>query len=98
MPGIQRLAGDVAANHKTVEAALVILEKEGLIVPQGAGRPRRINPLPGDVHVPSLRLAILNYEPPDRIERFVIEMLHALFAMPAESLLRSGITMQICTA
>ncbi len=78
MPGIHQLAAGLVANHKTVKAALGLLEKEGLLVPQGAGRARRIAALLGDAPVPSLRLAILNYDPPDRIERFVIEMLHAL--------------------
>lgn len=78
MPGIQQLAAGLAANHKTVKAALGLLEKEGLLVPQGAGRARRIAALPGDAPLPSLRLAILNYDPPDRIACYVIEMLHAL--------------------
>lgn len=78
MPGIHQLADGLVVNHKTAKAALVLLEKEGLISTQGAGRARRINPLSGDAPVPSLRLAILNYDPPDRIEPYDIEMLHAL--------------------
>ncbi len=78
MPGIQQLAAGLVANHKTVKAALALLEKEGQLMPQGTGRARRIAVLSGDAPVPSLRLAILNYDPPDRIERFVVELLHGL--------------------
>lgn len=78
MPGIHQLAAGLVANHKTVKAALMLLEKEGLLVPQGAGRARRIAALPGDAPVPSLRVAILNYDPPERIAGYVIELLHSL--------------------
>ena len=78
MPGIQRLAGDVVANHKTVEAALVILENEGFLERQGAGRRRRILVPRGKMKKKALRIAILNYEPLEAVERFVIELQHAL--------------------
>ncbi len=80
MPGIHQLAADLVANHKTVKSAVGLLEKEGLLVPQGVGRARRIAELPCGAPVPSLHLAILNYDPLDQIEPYDVEMLHALQA------------------
>ena len=42
MPGVHRLAADFQVNRKTVEAALQLLEGEGLLIGQGVGRRRRI--------------------------------------------------------
>ena len=78
MPGIHQLAADLVVNHKTVEAGLGILEKEGLLERQGAGRWRRILMPRGKMKEKALRIAILNYEPPESVERFVIELQHAL--------------------
>ncbi|BCX48443.1 hypothetical protein HAHE_23510 [Haloferula helveola] len=58
VPGIHPLAAELGVNHKTVKSALELLEKEGLLVPQGPGRKRRIDMLRGhSSHV--LRIAIL---------------------------------------
>jgi DNA-binding GntR family transcriptional regulator len=42
MPGVNPLVAALGVNHKTVEAALRMLEDEGLLVNQGRGRQRRI--------------------------------------------------------
>lgn len=68
MPGGPTLAAELGIDKKTVEAGLRLLEEEHLLIPQGAGRPRRIK-LPANVAPPSLRVAILNYEPLAQIER-----------------------------
>lgn len=61
MPGVPTLAAELGVNHKTVKAALGMLEDERLLVNQGRGLQRRIV-LPED-HAPSgLRVAILLYE------------------------------------
>ena len=60
-----------------MEAALRLLEKEGLLVPQGAGRRRRIR-LPEDGGAPSLRVAILAGEPADRAMDYMVELQHEL--------------------
>ena len=65
MPGIHQLAAELAVNHKTVKAALEILQKEGLLVSQGSGKPRRIE-LKDIPPTQSMRIAILPYEPSDR--------------------------------
>lgn len=44
MPGSQKLGKELGLNHNTVEAALCLLEEEGLIIAQGHGRPRGVTP------------------------------------------------------
>ena len=41
MPGRHELAAELGINHKTAEAALRLLEGQGLLLRQGAGRGRR---------------------------------------------------------
>ncbi len=65
MPGIHRLSAELSVNRHSVEAALTQLEKEGLLVPQGAGRRRQIV-LPKNITPPGLRVGFLLYEPADR--------------------------------
>ena len=64
MPGVNRLAPELGINDKTVEVALRLLEKEGLLVGQGPGRRRKIV-LPEDHAPPALRVAVLYYEKGD---------------------------------
>jgi DNA-binding LacI/PurR family transcriptional regulator len=78
MPGIHQLAAGLLVNHKTVKAALGVLEKEGLLVPQGAGRRRRIVFPQGGARTSSLRVALLNYDPLDRIPGYTTELMHIL--------------------
>ncbi len=61
MPGRDGLAAELGINRKTVEAALKLLEKEGLLVSQGPGRRRRIVLPKGGLEAPPLRVAILRY-------------------------------------
>lgn len=42
MPGRYVLARELGVNHKTVESALGLLEKEGLLLRQGPGKGRKI--------------------------------------------------------
>mgnify|MGYP000217237038 CR=1 FL=1 len=59
MPGLNSLAPELEVSTKTVEAALRLLEKEGLLVAQGAGRRRKII-LPEELSKPpGLRVALL---------------------------------------
>lgn len=80
MPGAPNLALKLGVDHRMVIAAFGLLENEGLLVPQGAGRRRRIV-LPED-HSPSgLRVQILPYEKSDRQLYYVIDLLHRLLEM-----------------
>ena len=77
MPGVHFLAAEMGVHRKTADSALRLLENEGLLIPQGAGRRRRIV-LPGDRTRPSLRLAILVSELSDRRSDYMIELQHGL--------------------
>ena len=77
MPGVHRLAADFQVNRKTVEAALQLLEGEGLLIGQGVGRRRRID-LSANHDRPSLRVAILLFEPSDNDLSFIVDLKHQL--------------------
>jgi DNA-binding transcriptional regulator YhcF (GntR family) len=65
IPGAPTLAKELEVDRKAVITALLLLEGEGLLVGQGAGRRRKIVS-PAD-HAPSaLRVAMLLYEPSDQ--------------------------------
>jgi DNA-binding LacI/PurR family transcriptional regulator len=77
LPGVNPLAAELEVNHKTVKAALRILEDEGLLLNQGRGIQRRIA-LPESHAPPALRVAVLAFDLVDRSDRFMIEMCHLL--------------------
>jgi DNA-binding LacI/PurR family transcriptional regulator len=77
MPGVHWLATELGVNRKTADAALRQLEREGLLVPQGAGRRRQIV-LPGGLSASSLRVAILVGEAADRRQDYMIKIQHEL--------------------
>jgi len=77
MPGVHPLVAELGVNHKTVKAALRILEDEGLLVNQGRGVQRRIA-LPDDHAPPALRVAVLAFDLVARSERFMVELCHLL--------------------
>lgn len=77
MPGSGRLAEDLGVGHGTIDAALDLLEKEGLLVPQGVGRRRRIELSTGHAP-PSLRIGILLYQGSDRQLHYMVDLVHEL--------------------
>lgn len=77
MPGAHPLAEDLGVNHKTVKAALLELEQEGLLVRQGSGLGRRIV-LPEGSAPPSLRIAMLSFSPPAQGHIYQIDLRHRL--------------------
>lgn len=77
MPGRIELAKELGINGKTVEEALRQLEREKLLIPQGAGKRRKISISKAARH-PSLRVAVLNYEPETRGENYIIDLVHQL--------------------
>lgn len=77
VPGRHELASELGINSKTVEAALKQLEREKLLLPQGAGRRRRVA-VPDHAKTPSLRLAVLDYEPETRRKNYMVDLLHLL--------------------
>ena len=79
MPGAHPLAEELGVNHKTVKAALQLLEKEGLLVGQGAGLRRKIV-LPEGHAPPALRVAVLSYEKGDEAHDLFIRFQNKLVA------------------
>ena len=79
MPGVIRLEAELGVNRKTVDSALQLLEIEGLIVGQGAGR-RRLIVRPGERRSQrSLRVALLLGEGSrDQRVDYIVELQHAL--------------------
>ena len=79
MPGVIRLARELGAARKTVEAALCEMEKEGLLVAQGHGRGRVIATTDAQVKRP-LRIAILVLEPASAslTEGYMVDLLRRL--------------------
>lgn len=79
LPGKHELAAELGLNNKTIEAALWQLEKDGLLIPQGAGRRRRINPK-GGKSSRALRVAILALDlEADRKLDYMVALHHSLF-------------------
>jgi len=76
LPGRKPLAERYGVNHKTVEAAMALLEVEGLLENQGQGRKRRVV-LPRNASMP-MRVCILSYDRNDRQLPYMIELQHLL--------------------
>jgi DNA-binding LacI/PurR family transcriptional regulator len=77
MPGAKKLAKSLGVNHKTVDTAADLLEDQGLLKSQGPGKPRLII-CPKNMTIPSLRVAILIYEPEDADLPIITELRHRL--------------------
>jgi len=78
MPGVLRLEAGLGVNRNTLEAALRLLEHEGLLAPQGAGRRRRIEAPASGASARPLRVAILVYEAADRKIDYMVDLKHEL--------------------
>lgn len=77
MPGAPSLAVELGVDHRMVISAFGLLEKEGLLESQGAGRRRRVV-LSENLSPPALRVQILPYEESDRQQFYIVELLHRL--------------------
>ena len=78
MPGAPLLAAELGIDRKTVEAALRQLETEELLLPQGAGRARRIRLPHGKKVSRQMRVAILLCEESDRKRDYMVHLQHLL--------------------
>jgi len=74
MPGIKQLKRTLGVNSRAVEDALHQLESEGLLVPQGAGRPRLIRIPKDSGRSAQLRVAIMRHEPEDKAWTFALKL------------------------
>lgn len=61
LPGVKALGEELGVNHKTVKAALAILEAEGILLNRGRGVKRRIVTSKIDL-LPVMRVGILFYD------------------------------------
>ena len=77
MPGVDRLASMLGCSQRTVLGALARLEREGLLVKQGAGRRSRITPESGS-EACSLRVAILLGLAEDIRLDYIVNLQHQL--------------------
>lgn len=78
MPGLLSLAGELGVGKDTVEAAMRILEQEGLLLAHGQGRRRVLAPEGGGRVKRQLRIARLDYDPPANTEQWIHELLYRL--------------------
>ncbi len=78
VPGVLVLAAELGVNHKTVEAALRFLERDGVLENQGSRKPRRVRALPPRGGRASLRIGILHGEPEEAQLDFLVEIRHRL--------------------
>ncbi len=77
LPGVNRLAKELAVSPKTIIAAVAQLEHEGLLSGQGERRRCRVTP-PAEKDKAVLRVGIFLYEPADRITPDKVDLLHRL--------------------
>lgn len=77
LPGIHQLANELAVNHKTIVAALQLLEEEGLLESQGKGRCRRITKSDGQGSK-VFRVALLMYDPEAFHLEYIVDLIHLL--------------------
>lgn len=78
IPGRNELAKEVGVNNKTVETALQQLEKEGVLIAQGAGKRRRISAPSKIKQASKLKVALLLLDKIDRSNFYVTELYHEL--------------------
>jgi DNA-binding LacI/PurR family transcriptional regulator len=77
MPGRLELSAELGINAKTVEEALRLLEREGVLVPQGAGR-RRLIAAANKRKRSALKVKVLLFERIDQGLPYHIDLLHRL--------------------
>ncbi|MBT8044765.1 MAG: substrate-binding domain-containing protein [Verrucomicrobiae bacterium] len=78
MPGVAHLQSELGVNHVTINAALHILEQQGLIQSQGRRRRRKIVSDVKGLPNRSIRIRILPYDPESRNEPYNLSILGEL--------------------
>jgi DNA-binding LacI/PurR family transcriptional regulator len=78
MPGRDALAADLGVSPRSTQKALKILEREGLLVPQGQGRNYKIQLPEEGLEVRPMRVAMLVFKQADKNDAFIIELRHQL--------------------
>lgn len=78
IPGRIRLAAELGVNHKTANAALKLLENEGLLLSRGAGREREILLDKKSIIPSSLHIKILMYDKSDAHTEPIVQLVFRL--------------------
>lgn len=78
MPGGARLATELGVGHNTVDAALRLLEKEGILAGRGRRSRRMIQKMESSGPGRALRVAMLLHSPVDTKMGYVVELAHEL--------------------
>lgn len=74
-PGTPALAAELEVDRKTIIAAILQLEEEGILTPQGHGRPRMVT-LPKTLPTNILNISVLPYEDSDRQLPYLLELVN----------------------
>ncbi|PXA03941.1 hypothetical protein DDZ13_09900 [Coraliomargarita sinensis] len=77
LPGRNALAKELSVNGSTLERALRLLEKDGVLEPQGAGKRRRISKKEL-VTAKNLRVLIILYDRDDEVSHHMLVLQHRL--------------------
>lgn len=80
MPGAQSLAAQLGVNHKTIDGAIALLERQGLLEGQGPRRRKKIAVLHKQTYRRSLTIAILTSDLVDFRLDYMVELQHELAA------------------
>jgi DNA-binding LacI/PurR family transcriptional regulator/DNA-binding transcriptional regulator YhcF (GntR family) len=78
MPGVMKLAAELGVSRDSVEAALIELEQEGVLLAQGRGKRRVIVADGTGTKERKLRVAFLMYEASDAQVHYMVELRHRL--------------------
>jgi len=78
MPGVAHLQSVLGVNHVTVNAALQLLEHEGLLIARGKRRGREISVRPKDLRARKLRVRLLPYDQESRVAPDSLSVIDAL--------------------
>lgn len=77
MPGCNHLVKELGVGRNTIDAALLMLEEEGLLAPQGAGR-RRLITRPRSQSLKALTIQVLVYDESQRKQSYLLDLIHGL--------------------
>ena len=78
MPGRDSLATELGVSPRSVQKALMLLEKERLLEPQGKGKPYKINRAGADLDDKPIRVGLLVFDRADHHDDYVLELRHQL--------------------
>lgn len=81
MPGRDRLAADLGVSPWSIQRGLEVLEEEGLLVPQGEKRRRRIVMPSDEIEARKFHIEILPYEASDSQIDYLVDLRHRLQEM-----------------